>query len=60
MFLSTLQRYRDTLLGSEELDQYFDEESGEHVIDTDPQVHWRPGRGRGIGSGAVIGRGAGE
>ena len=39
-FLSTLQKYRDTLLGSVELEDFFDEDSGEYVIDTDPQIFY--------------------
>ena len=40
VFQSTLRKYKDTLLGSEELQEYYDPESGEHIIDTDPQIFY--------------------
>jgi potassium voltage-gated channel Shal-related subfamily D protein len=40
VFQSTLRKYRDTLLGSEELQEYYDPDSGEHIIDTDPQIFY--------------------
>jgi len=40
VFQSTLHKYKDTLLGSEELREYYDRESGEHIIDTDPQIFY--------------------
>lgn len=40
VFESTLQKYSDTLLGSEELNEYYDQDSGEHIIDTDPQIFY--------------------
>ena len=40
VFQSTLKRYQDTLLGSNELEDFYDEDSGEYIIDTDPQMFY--------------------
>lgn len=40
VFSSTLTRYRDSLLGSDELEQYYDESSREYKIDRDPIIFY--------------------